>query len=408
MWVTVAVRAAEPSAVDQSLPDAGAVRAALMHAPAVLAAQRGIEVESAVQRQWQAGPHEWVGSVNAARRTQRAPASETTGEWDLGLDRTWRRPDKAQAYESAGSSRVAQARAARAKAWREQTRALLERHGQWQRELEAARVWSEQVALLEQQQDAVRRRHQLGDAARIDELQAEAALLQARALAQAAQRRSLSAREALSQEFPGLELPKAPVLAAPLALREADARWLAAQLDASPELELARREAAAATAQAGVDRAELRADPTVGVRVGQARNGGERYLGVALSLPFGGEHRSAIAEAAAERAAAAVLRQADVERRVRADAMARLRDAQTTQALWEDLARSAQRLDQIAQSLQRGYRLGEGTLGEVMTARRLAIDQQLAAAAAAVEARMAHNRLALEAGALWPEAAMAP
>jgi outer membrane protein, heavy metal efflux system len=405
---TLAVWAADAPAVDTTLPDVRAVSAALTQSPAYQAARRGIEAERAQQRQLRLGPQEWVGSVNAARRMQRAPGSETTGEWELGLDRTVRWPGKQAAYVLSGSSRVAQAEAARARSWREQARALLERHGAWLKDHEAARVWAEQVTLLERQKDAVTRRQRLGDAARIEEQQADAALLQARAQALATQRRSASAREVLLHEFPGLVLPTAVTLTPPTAIGEGDNYWLGAQLDASTDLELARRETDAAVAQAGVERAEQRPDPTVGLRAGQARNGSERFVGVALSLPFGGEHRAAGAEAAAARAEAAALRQAEIERRVKADATLRLREAQTAQLLWQDLRLSAQRLDQVAQGLQRGWQLGEGSLGEVMNARRLAIEQQLAASGAAVDAWLARHRLALEAGLLWPENPVEP
>jgi outer membrane protein TolC len=393
---------------DPNLPTEASVTAALLRSPAYEAARRGVDVESSVRLQMRVGPQEWTGSVNAARRAQRTPAAEGTTEWELGLDRTVRWPGKSVAYERVGDSRMAQARSALSKSWREQARALLGRHGQWLREHEAARVWAGQVALLQQQLDAVMLRRKLGDAARIDEQLAESALLQARTQAQAAERRSQAARELLQAEFPDLAFPVRAVVAAPPALVEADAQWLAAQHAASPELELAVRESATAQAQLGVDRSEARSDPTVGVRVGQARSGAERFVGVVLSMPFGGEYRLAGAAATASRAAAAELHLADAQRRARSEATQRLRDAQSAQALWSDLEGTAQRLTQVANGMQRSYQLGEGTLSEVIAARRLAIEQQLAAAIGAAEAWTAHHRLALEAGMLWREPASAP
>jgi outer membrane protein TolC len=142
--------------------------------------------------------------------------------------------------------------------------------------------------------------------------------------------------------------------------------------------------------------------------VGQARSGAERFVGVVLSMPFGGEYRLAGAAATASRAAAAELHLADAQRRARSEATQRLRDAQSAQALWSDLEGTAQRLTQVANGMQRSYQLGEGTLSEVIAARRLAIEQQLAAAIGAAEAWTAHHRLALEAGMLWREPASAP
>jgi outer membrane protein TolC len=396
------------SVPDPNLPPEANVTAALLRSPAYQAALRSVDAESAVRQQMRVGPHEWTGSVNAARREQRTPAREDTSEWELGLDRTLRWPGKSAAYQQVGDSRLAQARSALARSWREQARALLGRHGQWLREHEAARIWAEQAALLQRQSDAVAQRRKLGDAARIDEQLAESALLQARAQAQAAERRSQAARELLQAEFPDLILPARAAVAAPPALAEAGVDWLAAQRASSPELELAVRESATAQAQLGADRSEARPDPTVGVRVGQARSGAERFVGVVLSLPFGGEYRTAGAAAAAARAAAAEQHLADAERRVRAEATLRLRDAQAAQALWSDLDITAQKLTQVANGLQRSYQLGEGTLSDVIAARRLAIDQQLAAAIGAADAWTAHHRLALEAGLLWREPALVP
>jgi outer membrane protein TolC len=400
--------AADSTSADGALPPAHTVALALARSPTYQAALRGIDVESAMKSQLQAGPHEWVAGVSAARRHQASPGAESSGEWELGLDRTVRWPAKDAVYERAGSSRVALAQAARVKVWREQSRALLERYGAWLKDQQLARVWAEQSGLLEQQLSAVTRRRELGDASRIDEQLAAAAQLQARAQAQAAQRRSANAREALLQEFPGLEIP-APLAVTPApADDKSDAHWLAAQLAVSSDLDLARREAAAAQAQFGVDRAELRPDPTVGLRVGQARSGGERFIGFALSLPFGGEHRGAVADVAAARAAVAAQRLIDAERRAQLDATLRLREAQATRALWRDQAEAAQRLDQVAQGLQRAYQLGEGSLNDLVAARRLAIEQQLSAAGSAVDAWMARQRLLLDVGALWPEPAVEP
>jgi hypothetical protein len=124
-----------------------------------------------------------------------------------------------------------------------------------------------------------------------------------------------------------------------------------------------------------------------------------------LSVPFGGEYRAAGAAAAAARAAAAALRLADAERRAGTEATQRLREAQAAHALAAGNADAALRLVQLADSLQRSYQLGEGTLSEVVAARRQANEQRLAAAVGTVEAWIARHRLALEAGALWPEPA---
>lgn len=83
------------------------------------------------------------------------------------------------------------------------------------------------------------------------------------------------------------------------------------------------------------------------------------------------------------------------------EASQRLRDAQVAFAAWQRQADAARRLVQAADSLARGYQLGEGSLSDVLAARRLANEQQLTATASQVEVWLSRHRLQLEAGALW-------
>lgn len=395
--------AAAWAAADAPLPPPAQVIELLQRAPAYQAALLGIDAEQSVQRQYRLGAAEWTGSVSAARRSQSSPVSERSQEWELGLERSLRLPGKAAVFERAGAARVDQAQAMRRLVWREQARQLLERQGSWLREQESARLWALQLSVLEQQAEAVRKRQRLGDAARIEQQQAEAALAQAQAQAQTAAGRALSAREALERQFPGISANTATPLPAPQALPRVDEDWLQALLKSSPELALAGREHALAEAQMRLDAAETRPDPTLGLRLGRARSGAEQVLGVVLSMPFGGDYRAAGAAASASRATAAALQLAAQERRVEAEAAQRLREAQTAHGSWLRNAEAAQRLSQAAEGLARGYQLGEGSLGEVLMARRQAHEQELAAALGAVEAWLARWRLELEAGELWAE-----
>jgi cobalt-zinc-cadmium efflux system outer membrane protein len=385
------------------LPPAASVIATLSRSPAYRAALRGIEAERSVHRQYRVGAYEWTGTVSAARRAQSAPTPQTTSEWDVGIERRVRLPGKAAVADRAGQARVGQAEAVRHKVWREQARLLLDRQGFWLRERESARVWGIQVGLLRMQADAVTKRHRVGDAARIDQQQAEAALALSQSQAEAASGRAMAAREALDRLFPGLDMAVDLAMPDPQALLRSDAEWLQSQLAVSPELELARRESDAADALMRLELAETRADPTLGVRVGQARSGAERTLGLVLNIPFGGEYRDAGASAAAARAAAAGLQRDDAERRALADASSRLREAKAAHDHWLRSADVARRLAQVAASMAKGYQLGDGSLAEVLSARRLANEQELSASTGAVDAWISRYRLELEAGLLWSE-----
>lgn len=228
-------------------------------------------------------------------------------------------------------------------------------------------------------------------------------MAQAQAQAQAADSRAGAARTSLALHFPGVVLAAVQNLPPPQALPDSDAHWLALQGEYSPELDLARSDSAAAHAQMRLESAETRPDSRVGVRVGRAVSGAENVVGVVFSMPFGGEHRSAAAAAAVSRSEATLLKQADAQRRLQADATQHLHEARTAYTFWLGNADAAQRLAQVAEGLQRGYQLGEGSLSDVLYASRLANEQQLAAALGVVEARQSRHRLELESRLLWAE-----
>ncbi len=404
---TASVWGAAVAADEPLLPADREVAAVLSQSPAWRAASRSIVAEQEARRQALVGPHEWVGSVGAAQRRIRDASPGNTIEWEAGLERTLRRPGKRDAADRLGGSRVDLAQAMRSLAWREQARALLERYGSWLREREAARVWAEQTTLLQQQAEAVAKRQRLGDAARVEQVQVEAAVAQAQAQALVAEGRARAAREALDRQFPALAFPQPALLPDPPASPAGDADWIDAQLAQAPELESARRELQVAEEQLRVEQLERRPDPTVGLRVGQARDANEHYVGVVFSIPFGGEYRAAAARAAASRAAAAALRRDEVERRAATEAGLRLRETQLAWGGWQRTRLAQDKLEQAAQGLARGYQLGEGSLADVLAARRLANEQRLGAAGAAVDAWLARWRLMLEAGRLWEESAAA-
>ena len=188
-------RASAAATDEPLLPPDREVAAVLSQSPAWRAASQSIGTEQETHRQALTGPHEWVGSVGVAQRQIRDASPDNTIEWEAGLERTLRRPGKRDAADRLGGSRVELARGMRSLPWRGQARALLARYGSGLRGREAARVWVEQVALLQAQADAVAKRQRLGDAARIEQVQVEAAVAQAQAQAVVAEGRAQAARE---------------------------------------------------------------------------------------------------------------------------------------------------------------------------------------------------------------------
>ena len=168
----------------------------------------------------------------------------------------------------------------------------------WLKENAGAEQWAEQIALLEKQSRSIQRRQQLGDAARLEAVQAEAALAQAEAqLAQARARRN-SAAEDLRRRFPGLPLSEPGSIAEPSAITGSESEWLDLILEHSHELGIARGEAQKAQLAAGRAGRDRLPDPTVGVQVARERGGEEHILGAYIAItaarrrsPGGGQRR---------------------------------------------------------------------------------------------------------------------
>jgi outer membrane protein TolC len=384
------------------LPHPALVQQVLAQLPAFRAALQETELAQLQRGLWVAGDPAWAATASTAQRRVDDALPARSSEWELSLQRNIRLPGKTWRYERAGLRRLEQAKAHVLRAWREQSRQLLELCSHWWRDNESSRVWASQVDLLRQQRDAVNRRQRIGTAAVLEQHQAEAALAQARAQAEAASGRAAAARQVLARRFPGLDMPTLQAVPAPEPLPDDDARWLQRLGTASVDVSAARREVAMAEAQVGIDEAERRPDPTVALRVGRARNGTEQVVGLSLSVPFGGEARQVAARASAARATAAERLLEDAQRQSDAESLLHLAAARTALASWYAHAEAARRLTVATEGLARAYLLGEGSLTDVLSARRLANEQQLALTQATVDAWLLRHRLELEAGALWP------
>ncbi len=208
----------------------------------------------------------------------------------------------------------------------------------------------------------------------------------------------------MAHRFPGLEPQTAPLLPEPETLPETDAVWMARLRAANSELAAAREAVALADAQARIDKAEERPDPSVALRVGRARNGGEQVLGVSINVPFGGDARDAAARAGAARATAARRQQDEALRLSEALAAQQLSASRAAHASWLRQAEAARRMRTAADGVARSFQLGEGSLADVLAARRMANEQELEAGLAAVDAWLLRSRLELEAGQLWAHA----
>ena len=392
--------AAEPT---PNLPPAEIVARILTAHPTVQAAGSQIQVEEANRQRLEAGPYEW----NVRLGGQQRKAYPSTGpderftEWNAAIERPLRLPGKASLDAELGAAGVALAETARGDARHETSRNLLKSWFVWLKENASAAQWAEQIALLEKHSKAVQRRQQLGDAARLETIQSEAALAQAAAQQAQALARQRTASDDLRRRFPGLPLVAPASIAEPVPIAGDADQWISAILEHNHELGMARGEVQRARIFAGRSGRDRLPDPTIGLHVSRERGGEDQIVGAYINIPLAGGARRATANAALAQAAVADRQEAAALQKITAEAAALYHSASAAHATWQSGRSAAERLGHAADLTARAYQLGEGSLNDLLAARRLANEAQLAARLLQLEALELRYRLLLDTHQLW-------
>ncbi len=385
------------------LPPTEMVARVLQESPTVQAAASTVRAEEANRRGLEAGQYEWnVRVTGQQRRSNPANASsERFSEWNAALERPVLLPGKAGVDAELGAAGVALAEVAHGDAIHETSRNLLKSWFTWLKESAGAEQWAKQVTLLEKQSQAVSRRQQLGDAAQLEAIQAAASLAQARAELAQAKARQESAAEELRRRYPGLPVAMPAEIGEPTAIDGSETDWVNAILEHNHELGMARRESQLAQLTAGRASRDRLPDPTFGVHVGQERGGEEKIVGAYLSIPLPGGARRAASDSALARADAASRREAAATRKVSAEASVLYQSAHAALSSWQASRNAADGLSRAAEMTARAYQLGEGSLNDLLTARRFANEAQLTARTMQLDALELRYRLLLDAHRLW-------
>jgi outer membrane protein TolC len=389
--------AAEP--YPAAVPAEAVVRAVLEKLPQVNAARQGISLEEANRARLKAGSYEW--SARTTLQQRRESIGPRYNEADLVVERPVRWFGKAEKDAALGEQGVVIANSGLADAWHEASRGLLKAWFDWLREDSAARRLGEQVVLLRQQLEFTQKRVKAGDAPRVELMLAEAERDRVAGMQlQAAQRAGAAVLE-LQHRYPGIE----PVPPKPLPLPHLPAGsardWNNKILADNHELALTDAEMQYAKLRAERLVQERTPDPTIGVRVGRERGGLENLVGVTISIPFGGGARSAQSDAGMAQSAIAQERNRQVRAKVGGDAARVVNASQSAQGIWERLANVARQTGANADLVMKAYSLGESNLLEALQVRRQALEAQLAAETAQVDALEAHARVLLDAHEIW-------
>lgn len=378
-----------PTAVAQPLLD---------RYPAVMAARAGMTVAERQADILHSSPYEWTPRITSQRRNIKDGPDHR--EWNAGIGRTLRLPNKAAADDRIGEATIQEGQARYGEARHEAARTLLKYWLDWQVAAQAAQLAAQSRKFAEENLVLVEKRVRAGDAAALDANLARAELADQRRQENDAQTQLASAWSRLVAHFPGI--PEQPTaLPEPPPLLGETRLWQDHILANSDELKVIEERLRIARAAAERTHADRIPDPTVEVFTASEMGGNERLTGVMLNIPLPGSARSlrndkAIAEIDVWREEVALKRR-ELEGRVAGD-LAIARGALTSLRMASD---NAGAMEENARLMQRAYTLGEAELQALLLARRQAADAENSALQARAAALHGYYGLLIDAHLVW-------
>lgn len=381
------------------LPPSDQAADALSKQPRVLEAMAMLDAAKSKAAALKAGSHEWTARAGLQNRSVKNGSDSR--EWETALERAIRLPGKARLDDSLGQSLVQQSEFAVGDAMHESGKDLLKNWLDFARARENARVWEEQSAVLKKQLEIVDKRIRAGDAPKLEREAARAALSQSQSQTARAVMQRESALSLLKARYPQLARLEAD-MSEPVKLDGTLESWRAAMLEDNHEL--AYQQAAAQSAKLNAERqsANRKPDPAVGVRYSSEQGGDEKVLGAYVSIALPGASRRHDSDAALAESHAAAVRANAVRARLSQEAEALYLSALHSRDAWLNAKESLLAYQKQAEGASRAYQLGEGSLGETLTARRLVLEAQLNEIDARANALESYYRLKLDAHQLWP------
>lgn len=383
------------------LPSTKAAEEALRLSAGAVQARSELEAQIIRSQGLADGREEWTLSAEAAYRRIRETPNDSHPEGAVGISRPLRLPYRAQADRKLAQSMIDLNKAQLGETLHENGRSLLNLWFEWLAKYSQQQLWQAQVALAEQQLGTVNARIRLGEAARAEQVNAEAALYQIRLQQQLSTLQERQTRRNLITNFPTLAITADLPLPAPEP-PEGDAEAYASRVLLHNH-ELLRERNRAATLQAEADQYASRTsiDPSVGLFYKNEANNNEHVFGVNLVLTLPGSARRTDQQAALRLAASAHQHVLLLEKRVSNEARSLFESATLHVNTWQQAEKASQALNEAARLSERAYSMGEGSLDQVLTNRRLAIEGQLNAQQARVAALATLTRLKLDAHLLW-------
>ncbi len=382
-------------------PQAQVVRALDEHL-LVLNAVRGLKLEQANQHKWNNGNYEFNLRAGSSQRNL-VNTGQKLKEWDVALERPLRWFNKVGIDQDIGTASVQRAEFTLGDAHHEAGRLLLKSWFNWQREQATATLWQQQVDILRQQTQMTEKRVKAGDAPKLELNQSQAAAAQASVSWHQAQLRTLLAGNNLTRPFPAIQLPDNLQPAIPLSIEHDLAFWKARIFDDNHELGMAQAQSEVQHLLAQRSRADQIPDPTVGLRYSNEMGGNEKVAGIFLMVPLSVGHRSSTADGVEQQALMAADQEAFVKRRLEGDVYAAYLQAVKSFETWQQAHEAAHAIRTNAELVSRAYTLGECSLSDSLSARRIALESALTETLSQLDANEARYRLLLDAHQLWSQ-----
>lgn len=395
-----ALLASSAAIAEDGLPDTAVVMTALDEHPSVVAARARTDAARAEARALAKGAHEFTLTGTFSRRT--IDREGQFSEYDALLTRPVRLPGKASLDRTIGRLGIDAAENRAEDAKHQAALTLMQSWWDWVAAAHEANIDREVVKNAERVLGAVRRRESLGDASLLEVNQAEAALGGARVAAQQSAGREATAKTRLAAQFPALPLPQSAPEAPSPVLPSAGLEPYRDQILAhSHEIAAAAAEASRSESVAERVRRDRIADPSVGLRVFSERGGMERGAGLVLSVPFGGGHRSALADRVAAESSAAQAELQAVRYNIRETADTDLAEAEYRYASWQRAREGLAAQVAALTKQRRGYDAGEVDLSDLLYAERQVGDAFRIEGQTRVEALRAITKLKIDSHELW-------
>lgn len=366
--------------------------------PEVAAARATRQVAQQEASLVRASPYEWNAKATAQRRS--VEPSMRYSEWNVGVERTLRLPQKARADRGIAAATIDEGEARYGEALHETARTLLDLWLNWTEAEQSALLAASQVKAAKENFDSVEKRVKAGDASKLDAGIARAELGEQQRAESDAKTAANVAWAKLNARFP--EMPRRLSAVPEAVLLDTAPEHLRARIiDQSDELKISEALFAKAKANTARARADRIPDPTVGVFTASEVGGRERLTGVMLSIPIPGAMRKGRADKSVH---AAEISHQELElkkREVNAIISATLASANGAFESWQIAESSAKAMRDNGQLLQRAYTLGEADLQALLMSRRQAATAAQSALTTKVAAARAYYSLLVDAHLVW-------